>query len=108
MLDAAERLLPDVRAAARVAAQARRPLLLALDAPEEMPPALAARAGAWLADSAAQLRESGIRWALGCGPEFWEQAGSGLDARVVPLGPLPPPPRPRWGSAGPCPPAPIR
>ncbi|MFC5907425.1 serine protease [Streptacidiphilus monticola] len=90
VLDAAERLLPDVRAAARVAAQARRPLLLALDAPEEMPPALAARAGAWLADSAAQLRESGIRWALGCGPEFWEQAGSGLDARVVPLGPLPP------------------
>lgn len=64
---------PDVLA--RIARGAGRPLLVVLDAPEEMPPALAARLRPWTAATTGWLRAAGARLALACRPEFWEQAG---------------------------------
>ncbi|MFC7266128.1 trypsin-like peptidase domain-containing protein [Streptomyces lutosisoli] len=61
---------------ARLARNAGRPLLLLLDGPEEMPPALAHRLPEWTEGTAAWLRETGARLVVGCRAEYWEQAGA--------------------------------
>ncbi|MEV4949666.1 trypsin-like peptidase domain-containing protein [Streptomyces sp. NPDC053755] len=60
--------------AAALAHEAGRPLLLVLDGPEEMPPALAHRLAAWSGGTENWLRAHGARLMLGCRPEHWEQA----------------------------------
>uniref|UniRef100_UPI000CD548E3 S1 family peptidase n=1 Tax=Streptomyces sp. SM14 TaxID=1736045 RepID=UPI000CD548E3 len=82
---------PDVLA--RVSRMARRPLLIVLDAPEEMPPGLAARLRQWSAATSGWLRAAGARLALACRPEYWEHAGrlfpaDTLHAPVTPGRPL--------------------
>ncbi|WP_051836565.1 hypothetical protein [Streptomyces sp. NRRL F-2580] len=61
---------------AYVAARARRPLLVVLDAPEEMPPELAHRLGPWTEATAAWLRGTGARLVVAARPEYWERAGA--------------------------------
>ncbi|MEV7500408.1 trypsin-like peptidase domain-containing protein [Streptomyces sp. NPDC093018] len=58
-----------------LAARAGRPLLLLLDGPEEMPPALAHRLPEWTEGTVAWLRETGARLVVACREEYWEQAG---------------------------------
>ncbi|MFF5664915.1 trypsin-like peptidase domain-containing protein [Streptomyces griseofuscus] len=58
-----------------LAARAGRPLLLLLDGPEEMPPALAHRLPEWTEGTVAWLREAGARLVVACREEYWEQAG---------------------------------
>ncbi|MFG3253595.1 trypsin-like peptidase domain-containing protein [Streptomyces sp. NPDC048172] len=65
---------PDV--VARLARDARRPLLVLLDAPEEMPPQLAHGLRQWTVGTSSWLRASGARLAVACRPEHWEQAGA--------------------------------
>ncbi|WP_244283235.1 S1 family peptidase [Streptomyces flavidovirens] len=60
---------------ARLARDAGRPLLVLLDAPEEMPRALAQRLPDWTAGTASWLRGAGARLAVACRAEYWEQAG---------------------------------
>ncbi|MGY1438353.1 serine protease [Streptomyces reniochalinae] len=64
---------PDV--AARLARAAGRPLLVLLDAPEEMPPFLASRLRQWVQRTAGWLRTTGVRIAVACRPAYWEQTG---------------------------------
>ncbi|NJP68247.1 serine protease [Streptomyces spiramenti] len=71
----AGRTAPDPDVLARVARRAGRPLLVVLDAPEEMSTALAPDLTHWAAASAAWLRAAGARLAVACRPEFWEHAG---------------------------------
>jgi len=59
----------------RVAAAACRPLLIMLDAPEEMPSELYDRLPEWSAETGRLLRRYGARLVIGCGPEHWEHAG---------------------------------
>ncbi|MGW2019564.1 trypsin-like peptidase domain-containing protein [Streptomyces sp. NPDC001927] len=78
--------------AARLAHAAGRPLLVVLDGPEEMPPALAHRLPAWTEGTESWLGAHATRLMLGCRPEFWERAGrlhtpESLH-RAVPLGDL--------------------
>ncbi|GGW81873.1 hypothetical protein GCM10010503_68920 [Streptomyces lucensis JCM 4490] len=74
---------------ARVAARAGRPLLLLLDGPEEMPPALAHRLPQWITGTADWLRRSGARLVVACREEYWEQAASGQpDQTCLRLGDL--------------------
>ncbi|MEU2249425.1 serine protease [Streptomyces sp. NPDC019224] len=61
---------------ARLAADAGVPLLVLLDAPEEMPPVLAHRLAAWTTGTVGWLRENGARLVVGCRPEHWETAGA--------------------------------
>ncbi|MFJ9935652.1 serine protease [Streptomyces virginiae] len=61
---------------ARLVARAGRPLLVVLDAPEEMPPALAHRLGPWTEATAAWLRATGARLVVAARPEYWERAGA--------------------------------
>ncbi|MFK4692573.1 serine protease [Streptomyces pristinaespiralis] len=61
---------------ARLAAGAGRPLLVVLDGPEEMPPAMARALPDWTAATAAWLAASGARLVVACRPEYWEQAGA--------------------------------
>ncbi|MER6488733.1 serine protease [Streptomyces virginiae] len=61
---------------ARLVARAGRPLLVVLDAPEEMPPALAHRLGPWTEATAAWLRATGARLVVAARPEYWEWAGA--------------------------------
>lgn len=85
---------PDV--VARLARNARRPLLVLLDGPEEMPPLLAHRLRAWCAGTSSWLQASGARLALACRPEFWEQVGEHFRPDLLyrppgaPQGALPP------------------
>ncbi|MFJ3648373.1 trypsin-like peptidase domain-containing protein [Streptomyces murinus] len=58
-----------------LAARAGRPLLLLLDGPEEMPPALAHRLPEWTEGTVAWLRDTGARLVVACREEHWEQAG---------------------------------
>ncbi|BBC93309.1 trypsin-like peptidase domain-containing protein [Streptomyces griseofuscus] len=58
-----------------LAARAGRPLLLLLDSPEEMPPALAHRLPEWTEGTVAWLLETGCRLVVACREEHWEQAG---------------------------------
>ncbi|MFC9683397.1 trypsin-like peptidase domain-containing protein [Streptomyces sp. NPDC056948] len=51
-----------------------RPLLLLLDAPEEMPPALAHRLASWTDGTVRWLRETGVRLVVACRAEYWEGA----------------------------------
>jgi hypothetical protein len=72
-----------------VAAQARvagRPLLVLLDAPEEMPPVLAQALAEWTAHTAEWLREHGVRLVLACRPEYWERAGALFPAETLHAG----------------------
>lgn len=66
-----------------VAAAAGRPLLVVLDTPEEMPPALAHALAGWASATAAWLRTGPARVVLACRPEFWEQAGALFPADLV-------------------------
>lgn len=61
---------------ARLAREAGRPLLVLLDGPEEMPPALAHRLPDWTAGTVNWLSSCGVRMVVGCRPEHWEQAGA--------------------------------
>ncbi|GAA2466688.1 serine protease [Streptomyces lavendulocolor] len=61
---------------ARLARDAGRPLLVLLDAPEEMPPVLAHRLAAWTTTTAGWLRTHHIRLVVACRPEHWERAGA--------------------------------
>ncbi|MER6999465.1 trypsin-like peptidase domain-containing protein [Streptomyces sp. NPDC000410] len=60
---------------ARVAHDSGRPLLIALDGPEEMPTVLAHRLADWTAHSVDWLRRCGVRLVVACRPEYWEHAG---------------------------------
>ncbi|MCX0246358.1 S1 family peptidase, partial [Streptomyces drozdowiczii] len=60
---------------ARLAAASGVPLLVLLDAPEEMPPVLAHRLADWTTGTVGWLRENGARLVVGCRPEHWETAG---------------------------------
>ncbi|MER7219230.1 trypsin-like peptidase domain-containing protein, partial [Streptomyces eurythermus] len=60
---------------ARLAARAGRPLLLLLDGPEEMPPALAHRLPEWTRGTADWLHGTGARLLVACREEHWERAG---------------------------------
>ena len=82
----------------RVANAACRPLLVLLDAPEEMPPSLYDRLDEWSAETGRLLRRYGARLAIGCGPEHWDHAGRLFSAEdlhgagsppALRLGPLP-------------------
>ena len=73
LLDAVVRVVPDAARAARLAAAAHRPLLIVLDRPEEMPPALLPVLAEWSAETGRQLRQLDARLLVGCRPEFWEQ-----------------------------------
>ncbi|MFJ1971461.1 trypsin-like peptidase domain-containing protein [Streptomyces sp. NPDC087903] len=68
---------------ARLAHTAGRPLLLLLDSPEEMPPALAHRLPDWTAGTAEWLLETGTRLVVACRAEYWEEAGAGFPAESV-------------------------
>ena len=61
---------------ARVAREGGRPLLLLLDAPEEMPDALAERLPQWATATAEWLTATGARLILACRPEYWERLGA--------------------------------
>lgn len=72
---------------ARLARSVGRPLLLLLDGPEEMPPALARRLTDWTEQTTRWLREAGARLVVACRAEHWETA-SFPDKLCVPLGDL--------------------
>ncbi|WP_367045273.1 trypsin-like peptidase domain-containing protein [Streptomyces sp. Je 1-332] len=80
---------------ARLVRDEGRALLLLLDGPEEMPPALAHRLAEWSRGTADWLRETGARLVVGCRAEYWEQAGERFPAELLPgsvhLGELPEP-----------------
>ncbi|MFD5159089.1 trypsin-like peptidase domain-containing protein [Streptomyces hawaiiensis] len=59
---------------ARLAHALGRPLLLLLDGPEEMPPALARRLTDWTDGTTRWLREAGTRLVVACRTEYWETA----------------------------------
>ncbi|WP_327705149.1 hypothetical protein OG530_29145 [Streptomyces decoyicus] len=63
---------------ARAASAAGRPLLVLLDGPEEMPPALARRErlAGWTEATADWLRTADVRLVIACRPEYWERAGA--------------------------------
>lgn len=61
---------------ARLAEESGSPLLVLLDGPEEMPPALAHEPARWTDATVAWLRENGARLVIACGPEHWETAGA--------------------------------
>ncbi|WP_159330410.1 trypsin-like peptidase domain-containing protein [Streptomyces tendae] len=61
---------------AHLARTAGRPLLLLLDGPEEMPPALAHRLPEWTEGTATWLGATGARLVLACRAEYWEHAGA--------------------------------
>ncbi|SCZ17045.1 hypothetical protein SAMN02745898_12116 [Streptomyces sp. 136MFCol5.1] len=61
---------------ARLAADSGRPLLVLLDAPEEMPPVLAHRLDRWTAGTVDWLRSNRARLVVACRPEYWETAGA--------------------------------
>ncbi|MEV3993466.1 trypsin-like peptidase domain-containing protein [Streptomyces sp. NPDC049837] len=76
---------------ARLARDWGRPLHVLLDAPEEMPAALAHRPAGWTTATAAWLRAHRARLVVACRPEYWEQAGA-----LYPSGALYRPGRPAW------------
>ncbi|MDF9816010.1 serine protease [Streptomyces sp. SPB162] len=70
-------------AVADLARSAGRPLLVLLDGPEEMPPALAHALPDWTAGTASWLRAGGVRLVVACRPEYWEQAGALFPAGML-------------------------
>ncbi|MEE4423443.1 hypothetical protein [Streptomyces bugieae] len=85
---------PEIVAA--LAAGAGRPLLVLLDGPEEMPPALARheRLAEWTAATVHWLRTARVQLVIACRPAYWERAGA-----LFPPGLLH---RPRPGGAAPA------
>jgi hypothetical protein len=77
-------------AVAELARAAGRPLLVLLDAPEEMPPVLAHDLADWTAGTARWLQAGQARLVVACRPEFWEQAGALLPRGLL-YGPGPSP-----------------
>ncbi|MFB8037365.1 trypsin-like peptidase domain-containing protein [Streptomyces sp. NPDC056004] len=61
---------------ARLAEESGIPLLVLLDGPEEMPPALAHESARWTAATVEWLRGNEVRLVVACGPEYWESAGA--------------------------------
>ncbi|MFD8825917.1 trypsin-like peptidase domain-containing protein [Streptomyces sp. NPDC059605] len=61
---------------ARLARESGIPLLVLLDGPEEMPPALAHETARWTAATVDWLRTNGARLVIACRPEYWETAGA--------------------------------
>ncbi|MFD9521561.1 serine protease [Streptomyces sp. NPDC059979] len=61
---------------AQVVARAGRPLLVVLDAPEEMPPELAHRLAPWTEATAGWLLGTAARLVVAARPEYWERAGA--------------------------------
>ncbi|MEV6756491.1 trypsin-like peptidase domain-containing protein [Streptomyces sp. NPDC051214] len=78
---------------ARLVRDEGRALLLLLDGPEEMPPALAHRLAQWSRGTGEWLRETGARLVVGCRAEYWEQAEDYFPEELQPgrvhLGDLP-------------------
>jgi hypothetical protein len=70
-------------AVADLARAAGRPLLILLDAPEEMPPVLAHALADWTAGTASWLRAGGARLVVACRPEFWDAAGRLLPGELL-------------------------
>ncbi|MGW2729427.1 trypsin-like peptidase domain-containing protein [Streptomyces sp. NPDC001494] len=68
---------------AGLARRAGRPLLLLLDGPEEMPPALAQRLPEWIWNTAQWLTETGARLVVACREEYWEHAGAEFPAGLL-------------------------
>ncbi|WP_327288432.1 trypsin-like peptidase domain-containing protein [Streptomyces sp. NBC_01198] len=79
----AEPLYASPDAIAGLARAAGRPLLIVLDAPEEMPPVLAHALPDWTAGTASWLRAGAARLVVACRPEFWDQAGRLLPAALL-------------------------
>ncbi|SHM66700.1 trypsin-like peptidase domain-containing protein [Actinacidiphila paucisporea] len=79
----AEPLHASPDAVAGLARAAGRPLLIVLDAPEEMPPVLAHALPDWTAGTASWLRAGAARLVVACRPEFWDQAGRLLPADLL-------------------------
>ncbi|MGE7438243.1 serine protease [Kitasatospora sp. NPDC001175] len=82
---------PEPGQAARLCAEAGRPLLVVLDAPEEAP---AAAGAAWLRATSQWLRAASASLLIACRPEKWAEwertDGTGVEAALVHgLGPLP-------------------
>ncbi|MGW2089406.1 trypsin-like peptidase domain-containing protein [Streptomyces sp. NPDC001880] len=80
---------------ARLAEESGSPLLVLLDGPEEMPPALAHEPARWTTATVEWLRGNGARMVIACGPEHWETAGAlcppgALHRPGRPAGRLPP------------------
>ncbi|MCZ4639099.1 hypothetical protein O3S69_34180, partial [Streptomyces rubrogriseus] len=102
---------------AHLARTAGRPLLVALDGPEEMPPVLAHRLPEWTERTAAWLRETDTRLVVACRAEYWEHAGAEFPRELLhdpdPGAPSPGPSgagaarRPTWATEAPSPPAPT-
>ncbi|MDX6354334.1 MAG: hypothetical protein QOF98_1237, partial [Streptomyces sp.] len=70
-------------AVADLARTAGRPLLVLLDAPEEMPPLLAHALADWTAGTASWLRTSRARLVIACRPELWDQVGGLLPPELL-------------------------
>ncbi|MFF9126253.1 trypsin-like peptidase domain-containing protein [Streptomyces sp. NPDC014889] len=68
---------------ARLARAHGRPLLLLLDGPEEMPPALAGRLPEWTEGTAQWLRGTGARLVVACRGAYWEAAGARFPADLL-------------------------
>ncbi|MFB6960297.1 trypsin-like peptidase domain-containing protein [Streptomyces sp. NPDC056309] len=68
---------------ARLARVHGRPLLLLLDGPEEMPPALADRLTEWTEGTARWLRDTGARLVVACREAYWEAAGERFPADLL-------------------------
>lgn len=68
---------------AKVADDAGQPLVLLLDGPEEMPPVLAHRLDTWSRGTERWLTDSGVRLAVACRAEYWEQAGALFDPGLL-------------------------
>ncbi|WP_442812311.1 trypsin-like peptidase domain-containing protein [Streptomyces sp. NBC_01788] len=68
---------------ARLAHAHGRPLLLLLDGPEEMPPALADRLPEWTEQTAQWLRGTGARLVVACREAYWEAAGACFPADLL-------------------------
>ncbi|MFI0722452.1 trypsin-like peptidase domain-containing protein [Streptomyces sp. NPDC021224] len=90
-------------AVAALARAAGRPLLVLLDAPEEMPPVLAHALADWAAGTADWLRAGNARLVVACRPEFWDRAG-----RLLPPALLYGPPGPPHAHGAPALPACLR
>ncbi|MGV9456781.1 trypsin-like peptidase domain-containing protein [Streptomyces sp. NPDC003635] len=61
----------------------KRPLLLLLDGPEEMPPLLSHRLPEWTTGTAAWLTRTGARLVVACREEYWETAGAEFPAGML-------------------------
>ncbi|MFG1809898.1 trypsin-like peptidase domain-containing protein [Streptomyces sp. NPDC049040] len=97
----AEPLYASPDAVADLARAAGRPLLIVLDTPEEMPPVLAHALPDWTAGTASWLRAGAARLVIACRPEFWDQAGRLLPARLL-YGPAADSPRDGGPPLPPC------